>query len=58
MDSISKNFKEEFTKGSILNKIIYINIIVFLVLSILNVLCFMLQININPILKNFIYSQI
>ena len=53
MDSISKNFKEEFTKGSILNKIIYINIIVFLMLSILNVLCFMLQININPILNKF-----
>ena len=53
MYSILKNFQEEFSKGSILNKIIYINIIIFLLFSILNVLCFMLQININPILYKF-----
>ena len=53
MDSILNNFKREFNQGSTLNKIIYINIGLFLLFSVFDVLCFMLQINTNPILNKF-----
>jgi membrane associated rhomboid family serine protease len=53
MDSILNNFKREFKQGTILNKIIYINVGVFLVFSILGVFSFMLQLNISPLLNKF-----
>ncbi len=53
MDSILNNFQREFNQGSILNKIIYINVGTFFLFSIFNVVCFMLQVNINPILNKF-----
>ena len=45
--------KTEFKKATILNKIIYLNVIIFIILNILNVIAFMLQFNINPILEKF-----
>ena len=53
MDSILNNFKREFKQGTILNKIIYINVGVFLLFSILGVFSFMLQFNISPLLNKF-----
>ena len=50
MDSILNNLKKEFKKGTILNKIIYINVGVFLLFSILGVFSFMFQFNLSPIL--------
>jgi len=51
MDNILNNLKHEFNKGNILNKIIYINIGVFLLFSILAVLSFMFQFDISPLLN-------
>jgi len=53
MDSIIDNFKKEFKEGTILNKLIYINIGLFLIFSILSVLSFMFQFNITTLLSNF-----
>jgi len=51
MDNILNNLKQEFKKGTILNKLIYINVGVFLLFSILGVLSFMFQFNISPLLN-------
>jgi len=50
MDSILNNLKQEFKQGTILNKLIYINVGVFLVFSILGVFSFMFQFNLSPVL--------
>ena len=50
MDSILNNLKREFKQGTILNKLIYINVGVFLLFSILGVFSFMFQFNLSPIL--------
>ena len=51
MDNILNNLKREFKKGTILNKLIYINVGVFLLFSILGVLSFMFQFDISPLLN-------
>ena len=51
MASILNNLKQEFREGSILNKLIYINVGLFLFFSILGVFSFMFQFDINPILN-------
>ena len=51
MDSILNNLKQEFKQGAILNKLIYINVGVFLFFSILGVFSFMFQFDIKPILS-------
>ena len=51
MDNILNNLKHEFNKGNILNKLIYINVGVFLLFSILGVLSFMFQFDISPLLN-------
>ena len=51
MDSILNNLKQEFKQGTTLNKLIYINVGVFLLFSILGVFSFMFQFNINPFLE-------
>ena len=51
MESIFNKFKREFKKGTILNKLIYINVAVFLFFSIIGVLSFMLQFDLTPILN-------
>ena len=50
MESILNNLKKEFKQGTILNKLIYINVGVFLLFSILGVFSFMFQFNLSPIL--------
>ena len=52
MNSIINNLKREFIKSTILNKLIYINIIIFIFFSFLEVLSFMFQFNISPIMEN------
>ena len=51
MDNILFNLKYEFKKGTILNKLIYVNIGMFLLFSILEVLSFMFQFDISPLLN-------
>ncbi len=51
MDSILNNLKHEFKQGTILNKLIYINVGVFLLFSILGVFSFMFQFDLSPILN-------
>ena len=51
MVNILNNLKQEFKKGTILNKLIYINVGVFLLFSILGVLSFMFQYDISPLLN-------
>ncbi len=51
MDSILNNLRKEFKQGTILNKLIYINVGVFLLFSILGVFSFMFQFNIHPFLE-------
>jgi len=51
MDNIINNLKHEFKKGTILNKLIYINVGMFLLFSILGVLSFMFQFDISPLLN-------
>jgi len=51
MDSILNNLKQEFKQGTILNKLIYINVGVFLLFSILGVFSFMFQFDLSPILN-------
>ncbi len=51
MDSIFNNFKQEFKQGTILNKLIYINIGLFLLFSILEVFSFMFQFSITAFLS-------
>ena len=51
MVNILNNLKQEFKKGTILNKLIYINVGVFLLFSILGVLSFMFQFDISPLLN-------
>tara|TARA_B110000090_G_scaffold16156_1_gene16162 strand:+ start:212 stop:1090 length:879 start_codon:yes stop_codon:yes gene_type:complete len=51
MDSILNNLKQEFKQGTILNKLIYLNVGVFLLFSILGVFSFMFQFNLSPILN-------
>jgi membrane associated rhomboid family serine protease len=53
MDSMKDNFKKEFKEGTILNKLIYINIGLFLIFSILSVISFMFQFNTTTLLSNF-----
>ena len=53
MDSMKDNFKKEFKEGTILNKLIYINIGLFLIFSILSVISFMFQFNTTPLISNF-----
>jgi len=50
MASILNNLKQEFKQGTILNKLIYINVGLFLLLSILGVFSFMFQFNLSPVL--------
>ena len=50
MDSILNNLKQEFKQGTILNKLIYINVGVFILFSILGVFSFMFQFDLSPIL--------
>jgi len=54
MDNILNNLKQEFKKSTILNKLIYINVGMFLLFSILEVLSFMFQLDIS-ILLNKLY---
>ena len=51
MDNILNNLKHEFKKGTILNKLIYINVGMFLLFSILGVLSFMFQLDISLFLN-------
>ena len=51
MDSILNNLKHEFKQGTVLNKLIYINVGVFLLFSILGVFSFMFQFDLSPILN-------
>lgn len=51
MDNILNNLKHEFKKGTILSKLIYINVGMFLLFSILGVLSFMFQFDISPLLN-------
>ncbi len=51
MESVFNKFKREFKKGTILNKLIYINVGVFLFFSILGVLSFMFQFDITLLLE-------
>lgn len=51
MDNILNNLKHEFKKGTILNKLIYINVGMFLLFSILGVLSFIFQFDISPLLN-------
>ena len=51
MTNIINILRKEFQKGNILNKLIYVNVFIFLVFSILDVLSFMFQFNITPILN-------
>ncbi len=51
MDNILNNLKHEFKKGTILNKLIYINVGMFLLFSILGVISFMFQFDISPLLN-------
>ncbi|MDC0249260.1 rhomboid family intramembrane serine protease [Flavobacteriales bacterium] len=51
MKNILNNLIQEFKKGTILNKLIYINVGLFLLFSILGVFSFMFQFDLNPILK-------
>ena len=50
MDSILNNLKQEFKQGTILNKLIYLNVGVFLLFSIFGVFSFMFQFNLSPVL--------
>ena len=56
MNSIFNTFRREFNQGTILNKLIYINVSVFLLFSILDVFSFMFQFNIGPLLNKFYLS--
>ena len=51
MDSILNNLKQEFKQDTILNKLIYINVGVFLLFSILGVFFIFFQFDIKPILS-------
>ena len=51
MRNILNNLRHEFNKGNILNKLIYINVGVFLLFSILAVLSFIFQFEITPLLN-------
>ena len=51
MDSILNNLKQEFKQGTILNKLIYINVGLFLLFSIFGVFSFMFQFDFQPILN-------
>ena len=51
MNDVLHNLKREFNQGSMLNKLIYINVGIFLVFSTLDVLSFMFQFNITPLLN-------
>ena len=51
MDSILNNLKREFKQGTILNKLIYINVGVFLLFGILGALSFMFKFNIHSFLE-------
>lgn len=53
MNNIIDNLQKEFKQGSILNKLIYINIAAFILLSIINVLSFMFQFNNSLLLDRF-----
>ena len=47
MNSILNNLKQEFKQGTILNKLIFINVGLYLLFSILGVFSFMFQFNIT-----------
>ncbi len=51
MNSIFHNFKYKFLEATILNKLIYINVGLFLIFSMLEVFSFIFQFSINPLLS-------
>ena len=51
MDSIFNSFKAEFQKGTILNKLIYLNVGLFLLFSVVGVFTFMFQFDLESILN-------
>lgn len=51
MNDVLHNLKRKFNQGSMLNKLIYINVGIFLIFSTLDVLSFMFQFNITPLLN-------
>jgi len=51
MESVLNNFKLEFKKGTLLKKLIYINVGIFLLFGVLGVFSFMFQFNIRPLLN-------
>tara|TARA_B110000444_G_C18691734_1_gene524613 strand:- start:9 stop:893 length:885 start_codon:yes stop_codon:yes gene_type:complete len=51
MDNILNILKQEFKQGTILHKLIYLNVGAFLLFSILGVFSFMFQFDLNPILN-------
>jgi len=52
MDSILNNLKQEFKQATIYNKLIYINVSLFLFFSILGVFSFLLQLNLSHVLNH------
>ncbi len=50
MDSILNKLKQEFNQQTVLNKLIYINVGLFLLFSILSVFSFMFQFDLSPVL--------
>ena len=53
MEEFLNNLKREFTQGSTLNKLIYINLGLFILVSALEVLSFLFQFNINNVINKF-----
>ena len=53
MNSILASLKNEYNRGSVVNKLIYFNIIVFIILSVLNLFSYMFEVNINRQVKKF-----
>ena len=47
------SIKRVFQQSTIVDKIIYINVTIFIVLNILNVIAFMFQFNVNPFFEKF-----
>ena len=50
MDSILNKLKQEFNQQTVLNKLIYVNVGLFLLFSILSVFSFMFQFDLSPVL--------
>ena len=47
MNKLSNNLLQKFYKANMLYKLIYINIAVFLIINILNIIGFLFQVNLN-----------